>query len=579
MMWERRGTTGIFNRKDDGYESPFDNGSNYVNPTQSNDSTASTENWTLPDDDQTSNASTSSTGNTKSANNTGSAANTSTTNSPDNLGSLDNSNVPGTFGSFNNPDIVDNLDILDKLDDARRTDRAHDHGTASPSSQPQQSTPTTASPSPQPSHPQRPQPTNHPQPTDQHHNQGRTNSPRPTRPHRLFIIVMLVIAALSLNSILRSCTDLVAGVINSKASNSYSYSTPSRTHTPTPDSSESNAPADPQINVIAHEGELEIYQGSISVNIKNAQRGINTYENKPTVIITYQWTNNQTRNSYFTSSLVPSVYQHGQGLTDTSLAAYKDADKQALSRLKYDRKSSLTETAPGKSQTVTIAYELTDLKAPILVEVGTYQSTTYIRSGFVLSGSNPESVLKRMSTKDADALANADNSKARGWQGDKTSKDSQSGEASKNATSDADAKASEADGISTGDAMFQTWDSRGGILTVESITAKKAGRDYDGNESAIITIVWRNDSQIPFSLALLGSPRFTQGNSEQSLQSAYFYPARSDYRYYAAISSVRPGVTVTSQFAVELGDTDMPVVVSMNGDSRAPKLQKEIALS
>ena len=547
---------GIFNRKDNGYESPFDNDSNYVNPTQSNDNTAPTESWTLPDGDQNS------------------TANASSTNSPD------NTSTPNNLGSFDNPDIVDNLDIFDKLDDARHTDRAHDHDTASPSqpqqptyttspsSQPQQPTPTTASPSPQPSHPQHPQPTNHPQPANQHHNQGSNNSPRPTRPHRLFIIVMLVIAILTFNSILRSCTGLITGVIDSKSS---SYST--RTHTSTPDSSESSAPTDPQINVIAHKGELETYQGSISVNIKNAQRGINTYENKPTVIITYQWTNNQKRNSFFTSSLIPNVYQHGQGLRDTTLTAYKDADKQALSRLKYDSKSYLTETAPGKSQTVTVAYELTDLKAPILVEVGTYQSTTYIRSGFTLSGSSPESALKRMNTKDADTLANAYNSKARGWQGDKASK------ASKDATSDADAKASEADGISTGDAMFQTWDSRGGILTVESITAKKAGKDYDGNESAIITIVWRNDSQIPVSLALLGSPRFTQGNSEQSLQSAYFYPARSDYQYYAAISYVRPGVTVTSQFAVELGDTDMPVVVSMNGDSRAPKLQKEIALS
>ena len=571
---------GIFNKQDDGYQSPFDTDTNYVNPTQSNDNTASTESWTLPYSDQDSTAragSTSGSGksNSDNTNSTSSGStNSSDDNTPGSLDNLDTSNIPGTFGSFSNPDNFSNLDILDKLDDAH-SDRNHTHA-ASSDTQPQRPTSATT-PSSQSSHSQYPQPTSHSKPANQHQ-PGNPNRPRSKHPHRLFTIIMLVIAALSINSILRSCTSIIGGAINNNdSSGHYSYSTP------TPDNSETNAPADPQINVIAHEGELDTYQGSISVNIKNAQRGINTYENKPTVIITYQWTNNQNRNSYFDSVLNPSVYQHGQGLKDTRLYAYNDVDKQTLSRLKYDRTSSMHETAPGKSQTVTIAYELTDLNAPILVEANTYQSTTYVRSGFTLNGSSQESMLKRMDTEDADALADADNSKARGWQGDDNSEDSQSGEAdkgaTKDATSDADTKASEADGISNGDAMFQTWNRRGNILTVESITAKKVGRDYDGKESAIITIVWRNDSQIPFSLSFLGFPLFTQGNSEQSLQSAYYYPARSGFQQYSTSSSVRPGVTVTSQFAVELRDADMPVVVTMNGDSHAPKLQKELALS
>ncbi len=87
------------------------------------------------------------------------------------------------------------------------------------------------------------------------------------------------------------------------------------------------------------------------VKIVSAQRSANDYENQPTVLVTYEWTNNTDKNNSFSSVANPKVFQNGQSL---DVAIYMDSPEG------YDVNSYLAELQPGATGTVTLGYVLKD---------------------------------------------------------------------------------------------------------------------------------------------------------------------------------------------------------------------------
>lgn len=87
------------------------------------------------------------------------------------------------------------------------------------------------------------------------------------------------------------------------------------------------------------------------VKIVSAVRSGNDYNNQPTVLVTYEWTNNTGKNNSFAVLANPKVFQNGQEL-DTAM--YLDNPEG------YDSGSYLSELQPGATGTVTLGYVLKD---------------------------------------------------------------------------------------------------------------------------------------------------------------------------------------------------------------------------
>ncbi|KFF31575.1 DUF5067 domain-containing protein [Bifidobacterium bombi] len=109
------------------------------------------------------------------------------------------------------------------------------------------------------------------------------------------------------------------------------------------------------------EGDL----GHAHVKIVSAARSGNDYNGAPTALVTYQWTNKDTKNTAFSVATHAQAFQNGQAL---DLAIYTDAPAG------YDANSSLAELQPGANGTVTQGYVLKD-SSPITVEITDFIST------------------------------------------------------------------------------------------------------------------------------------------------------------------------------------------------------------
>lgn len=103
------------------------------------------------------------------------------------------------------------------------------------------------------------------------------------------------------------------------------------------------------------EGDIE----GAHVKIVSAVRSNNDYEGKPTVLVTYEWTNNTTKNNSFAVLTSPKAFQNG---TELPTAIYMDSPAG------YDANSYLAEVQPGAVATVTLGYVLQD-DSPVTVDV------------------------------------------------------------------------------------------------------------------------------------------------------------------------------------------------------------------
>ena len=109
------------------------------------------------------------------------------------------------------------------------------------------------------------------------------------------------------------------------------------------------------------EGDIE----GAHVKIVSAVKSVNDYNGKPTALVTYEWTNNTSKNNSFATLAHPNVFQNG---TELETAVYFDQPEG------YDANSYLAQTQPGTAATVTLGYVLQD-DSPITVDVTAFLST------------------------------------------------------------------------------------------------------------------------------------------------------------------------------------------------------------
>lgn len=95
------------------------------------------------------------------------------------------------------------------------------------------------------------------------------------------------------------------------------------------------------------EGDLE----GVHVQIVSAILSGNDHEGKPTVLVTYQWTNDTDKNNSFMALASPKAFQNG---TELETAVYMDQPDG------YDANSYTAEVQPGATATVTLGYVLQD---------------------------------------------------------------------------------------------------------------------------------------------------------------------------------------------------------------------------
>ena len=82
------------------------------------------------------------------------------------------------------------------------------------------------------------------------------------------------------------------------------------------------------------------------MKIVSAVKSVNDYNGKPTALVTYEWTNNTSKNNSFATLAHPNVFQNG---TELETAVYFDQPEG------YDANSYLAQTQPGTAATVTLA--------------------------------------------------------------------------------------------------------------------------------------------------------------------------------------------------------------------------------
>lgn len=110
------------------------------------------------------------------------------------------------------------------------------------------------------------------------------------------------------------------------------------------------------------EGDIE----GAHVKIVSAVTGNNDYEGKPTVMVTYEWTNTTTKNNSFLALASAQAFQNGAEL-DTAIYT---TDPQG-----YVSGSDWSELQPNASGTVTVGYVLSD-NSPVTIEVSALFSLT-----------------------------------------------------------------------------------------------------------------------------------------------------------------------------------------------------------
>ncbi|MDF7664090.1 DUF5067 domain-containing protein [Bifidobacterium sp. ESL0763] len=113
------------------------------------------------------------------------------------------------------------------------------------------------------------------------------------------------------------------------------------------------------------EGDLQ----SGHVKIVSVARSDNDYNNAPTVLVTYQWTNKTDRNQSFGVVMHAQAFQNGQELDTAVYNTYPQGPQG------YDENSALAQVQPSAQGTATVGYVLVD-DSPVTIEVGDMFSVT-----------------------------------------------------------------------------------------------------------------------------------------------------------------------------------------------------------
>lgn len=332
--------------------------------------------------------------------------------------------------------------------------------------------------------------------------------------------------------------------------NPFSFSSYSAVRSPddSPSSNNENEPEPDDEPIISQgTGTISRFDGEdkADVTIVSARRAPDKYDGTKTIVVTYRFTNRSADTARF-YEFGYAVYQHGIGLSHTSVSDYDTATKADTDGLSYyDGRSESNEVPSNATADVTIAFELRD-DSDIVAEVGDHYSDGYVRQGFSF-GSGDE--LTPLAYSDAQAAL----------KGETEAND---------------------------EGMFHTWkayksgsSSMALALRVDGVTYM--GKDYEGSDYAIVTVTWINQSKHPFGLDDFAMMDVLQNGTELKItvpDDTDQQAKRMHFDRNSSYTSVLPGVEMTVTEAFKLSNTTDKVQVQFSS-RRAPSYDQSFPLT
>lgn len=357
---------------------------------------------------------------------------------------------------------------------------------------------------------------------------------------KIISIIIVIIAVMSLFGHLP--TAFFHGIFGGGSSSS-SFSAPGTSTS----SSSSDEPA-PRWKAQQSEGTVPLNDDgpAIKVSIDKVETGPADNDGKPTVLVTYTWTNSASEDKSF-SRLVDSAYQDGIGLEP--VRSYDNPPEG------YDRNADNANVQPNASQTLKRAYRLADPAKDVVVTVSGPSRGSDIVADTFAHGSDGSYTSKG---EVPDSIKNGGEAP--------TYMDYTIDGVPKEGIKDADGYSGKLLGI-------------GGVVTQMSIDSAAflpgAGIDSANKDIVAITYRWRNDGERPWRFSDAVQDAVYQNGVECDPTSPSDLGVIPGYSYWMENLQILPGATYSTVIVYKV-DPSKPVDVQVKGyvNSDSVKLER-----
>ncbi|OZG67360.1 DUF5067 domain-containing protein [Bifidobacterium eulemuris] len=294
--------------------------------------------------------------------------------------------------------------------------------------------------------------------------------------------------------------------------------------------------SDEPFTVADHSGTVRDYNGqTYDITIDQAAYGLtDDYDGNPQLIVSFTVTNNADEAWSLNSMAYVDVLQNGVGLDQ----AYGFENNAATRQLGFADADGGDDIESGQTQTVTMAFNPTDVSSPILVYVSGVNEA--VQSAFVFADGQSTGPLTQIDAADMETPP-------------------QAGEA-------------EREGMTT----MVDYDGLSRIsLRFDSV--RQGPQDYDGNDTVMLTLTWINETDRPYSLADLGAVDLAQDGHE--LSRAYISDDLSQgYDEAAMYRLVMPGVPMSVDICYTPTGDDDSFDASFNAYSSFDDMESTLSL-
>lgn len=275
--------------------------------------------------------------------------------------------------------------------------------------------------------------------------------------------------------------------------------------------------AEPEPQTFERTGTIddEYSNDRMTLTITGGYAGVHDYDDARTVVIEVEAVNDGPTAVSMRSLAMLDVYQNGVGLQETYLHPDDDTDAMAG----YDASSSSNDIQSGGTAAVTVAFALRD-DAPLDVRITDHSGMTTIRSGFIVGEDTAGTAFEQIDSSDLPAPP----------------------------------EPTDTDGMTS----IRDWDDSV-IAEVRIDDIVMGPRDYDGQETVIVTYSWINRSDECQSLAYFVGDITAYLDGGAELEDAYIdsvdgYEDGSEY--VPVLPGVQSRVTVAYALPRESGTVD-----------------------
>ncbi|QTB90562.1 DUF5067 domain-containing protein [Bifidobacterium saguini] len=391
--------------------------------------------------------------------------------------------------------------------------------------------------------------TQHPSPSGHGSNRrpnpvvARQNATKPRKKRHAFFWMIIVFAVLwgLADPILNTANNWLGSIVHSSSSSAHTATGKDSGNASDDDYSSStdssNSTDDGSYQTVEKTSDVLDVSGKPQgvLTIASAKSGPNDFTGRPTVIVTFNWTNTSKKALAFDTLTHPEVYQNGLQLGEITFSKSTEVSG-------YSYESAQTEVKPGSEFNTTLAFTLRDKSSPIYVQSD--RSTWYRESPLIVSAFTPNSDVSDGPWTQVNTSTLAPVPQA----------------------TESDRKNMKTLGKTEYDQFFYALAG-----------AQRGPADAMDNPSAIVSIDWINDTGNNASLSYFGDVSVTQNGVK--LDNAYYLTNPEGFVDNGHILNSQPGVKATVQYAVELRDETSPITVTFtpydNGKPESKTFQLE----